>query len=77
MGEKPTLHGKTKEIDANSWQLWWPLLYGLAQRVGDGRVAMRSHALKILGLTLREHGAPFSVETWRLVFKVFRVAWTS
>jgi hypothetical protein len=80
-GQRPTLHGKAVCVDEQQWQLWWPLLYGLAQLVGDPRVAVRAASLDALGGTLLAYGGGFSDETWRLVFKgvlfpVMESAWT-
>jgi brefeldin A-inhibited guanine nucleotide-exchange protein len=80
-GQRPTLHGKVTCVDEQQWQLWWPLLYGLAQLVGDPRGPVRLKALDTLGGTLLAYGGAFSDETWRLVFKgvifpVMESAWT-
>jgi hypothetical protein len=80
-GQRPTLNGREVAIDDNQWQLWWPLLYGVSQLVGDPRFAVREAAIEVLGNTLVNYGGSFSEETWRLVFKgvvfpIMESAWT-
>ncbi|CAN0566929.1 unnamed protein product, partial [Ectocarpus sp. 12 AP-2014] len=36
-------------------QLWWPLLFGLSEAIGDPRPAVRSSALSALSHILTEH----------------------
>jgi len=80
-GQRPTLNGREVAIDDNQWQLWWPLLYGVSQLVGDPRFCIREAAVDVLGSTLVTFGGSFSEETWRLVFKgvifpIMESAWT-
>lgn len=50
-------------------QLWWPLLFGLSEAMGDPRPQVRSHALKTLAEILDTHGHIFSAQTWGLLFR--------
>lgn len=56
-------------ISEGQLQLWWPLLVGLAARVADFRLPVRTAALEALMITLREHGDIFAAQTWKLVFR--------
>lgn len=51
------------------FQLWWPLLFGLSEAIGDPRPSVRSSALSALSHILTEHGAIFSPQTWGLLFR--------
>jgi brefeldin A-inhibited guanine nucleotide-exchange protein len=63
----------TKEVqidqDASVFRLWWPLLLGLATRVGDSRLTVRLRALETLNQVLRNYGHLFSPQTWGVIFK--------
>lgn len=50
-------------------QLWWPLLFGLSEAMGDPRPDVRSAALASLSAILGEHGSIFSAQTWGLLFR--------
>eukprot|EP00752_Nemacystus_decipiens_P007866 g7027.t2 len=50
-------------------QLWWPLLFGLSETMGDSRPDVRSGALSALSGILSEHGSIFSAQTWGLLFR--------
>lgn len=78
---KGQLSCSTVGVDDDKLQLWWPLLLGLAARVGDPRVAVRTSALQVLAETLLTYGHLFRKETWRLVFRgvlfpILESAWT-
>lgn len=51
------------------FQLWWPLLFGLSEAMGDPRPAVRSSALETLSDILESHGSIFSQQTWGLLFR--------
>jgi brefeldin A-inhibited guanine nucleotide-exchange protein len=55
--------------DASVFRLWWPLLLGLATRVGDSRLTVRLRALETLNQVLRNYGHLFSPQTWSVIFK--------
>lgn len=50
-------------------QLWWPLLFGLSEAMGDPSPAVRTGALSALSGILTEHGGIFSPQTWGLLFR--------
>ncbi|CEP02255.1 unnamed protein product (mitochondrion) [Plasmodiophora brassicae] len=50
--------------------IWLLALTGLSKAVGDARPEVRTRALSVLHAVLRELGKEFSVQTWRMLFKV-------
>lgn len=50
-------------------EIWWPLLTGLAQAIGDPRVDVRTRALENLMSVLQDAGGGFDRELWSLVFR--------
>ncbi|CAN0067850.1 unnamed protein product, partial [Phaeothamnion confervicola] len=48
-------------------ELWWPLLLGLAERIGDYRLDVRSAAISTLREVLKDYGGAFSARTHRAI----------
>ena len=69
------LYSKSKSITTQSsvdengdsvvFRLWWPLLLGLATRVGDSRVEIRVKAFDTLHNVLKNYSKSFSVDVSR------------
>ena len=67
--DKPS-DGKVSYTDSESHlHVWWPLLMGVANLIGDSRLTIRTAAVNTLFGSLKLAGSGFDRNLWELVFK--------